>query len=83
AAIAPPPADLSALQRARLFALRQALDNSRFNAVRFQLEDGTLVLSGTISSEDDRATVQMMCVSIAGIASLRDNLRVADPSAGG
>ncbi|MGH7879941.1 MAG: protein kinase domain-containing protein, partial [Candidatus Binataceae bacterium] len=80
AAIAPPPADLSALQRARLFALRQALDNSRFNAVRFQLEDGTLVLSGTISSEDDRATVQMMCVSIAGIASLRDNLRVADPS---
>jgi len=83
-AVTPPqPLPLSVFQQARLFALRQALDDSRFGNVRFRLEDGTLVLSGTIPSEEDRATVQLMCVSIAGIPTLQDNLRVVDPSAGG
>jgi hypothetical protein len=77
------PTGLSSLQRVRLIALRQALNESNYGRVRFQLDGDTLVLSGTIPSEDDRVTVQMMCANIGGVAAIRDNLRVAEASAGG
>jgi hypothetical protein len=83
-AVIPPSAPgLSGFQQLRLFALRQALDASHLGTVRFRIDQGTLILSGTIPSEDDRDTVYRMCAGIAGVASLRDNLRVADPSSGG
>jgi hypothetical protein len=65
-----------------MIALRQALDDSNYGEVRLQLDHDTLVLSGTIPGEDDRATVQLMCVNIGGFASLRDNMRVASNSSG-
>jgi serine/threonine protein kinase len=80
---AAPTSALSPIQRFRMIALRQALNDSNYRTVRFRLDGDTLVLSGTIPSEDDRATVQMMCANIGGVDIIRDNLRVADASAGG
>jgi len=66
------------LTNLRLMALRQALDLHGYNAVQLQLNGDTLVLSGTIPSEDDRVRILMACTNIGGFVSLQDNLQVAD-----
>jgi len=75
----PPSAPAVApLTNLRLMALRQALDLHGYNAVQLQMNGDTLVLSGTIPSEDDRVRILMACTNIGGFVSLQDNLQVAD-----
>jgi hypothetical protein len=65
----------------RLAALRQALDQRGYGSVRFRMEGDTIVLWGTVRSDFDRATVQMLCNNIAGFYSLSDRLQVMDEGA--
>lgn len=66
----------------RLAALRKALNLRGYTSVRFRMEGDTIVLWGTVRSDFDRATVQMLCNDIAGFYSLSDRLRVIDDGAG-
>jgi serine/threonine protein kinase len=81
--VGPLPPELSVVQQARLYALRQALDATQLGTVQFYMDHDELVLSGTIPSETTRDTVYGMCRAIAGISKLRDNLQVAEPGATG
>lgn len=70
-------------QSVRLLALREALDAQGYTGVRFRMEGDTLIVWGTVRSVDDRAMVQLLCSTTAGIYSLRDQLTVADAADGG
>ncbi|HKV54639.1 MAG TPA: protein kinase [Candidatus Binataceae bacterium] len=61
----------------KLAQLRGALDRNGFSHVKFRIEGDTLVLSGSVPSEYDRATVQFLCFATTGIFSLRDDLTVS------
>ena len=75
---APPGADAAGgdLRDARLSALRQALDDASYESVQFRMNGDTLELWGTVPSEFDRVNVQAIVFRTAGIALLRNNLRV-------
>ena len=68
------------IRDARLSALRQALDDAGYESVQFRMNGDTLELWGTVPSEFDRVNVQAIVFSTAGIALLRDNLRVHEVS---
>lgn len=70
----PPP-----LMRMRLFAFRQALNDSGYRTVRFQVVGNTIVLWGNVPDEAARETVQGMCFAITGIDLVRNNLHIAGP----
>jgi len=69
----------SALERSRLAALRARLDAQGYSAVKFRLDGDTLILYGSVPSDFDRATVQLICFTTTGILSLSDNLTVTGP----
>lgn len=71
--------DGSAFERSRLAALRARLDAQGYSAVKFRLDGDTLVLYGSVPSDFDRATVQLICFTTTGILSLSDNLTVTGP----
>jgi serine/threonine protein kinase len=59
-----------------------ALGAAPDSSVRVRVEGETVVLSGTVRSDFDRAAVQMLCSDIAGFYSLNDRLRVIEDGAG-
>jgi serine/threonine protein kinase len=76
----PPPGDsASALDRFREQAFREALNDDGYRNVHFRMDGDTMILSGTVADELDRARIQMMAFNIVGVASFVDNLRVAGP----
>ena len=68
---------------ARLAALRLALNAQNYTKVHFRLDGDTLILWGTVPSDFDRAEVQLLCATVGGVASLRDELQVASGDGGG
>jgi serine/threonine protein kinase len=78
----PPELDKPPSLSERLTALRRALKLRGYGSVRVRIEGETVVLSGTVRSDFDRAAVQMLCSDIAGFYSLNDRLRVIDDGAG-
>jgi serine/threonine protein kinase len=68
--------DDGSMRRASLMNLRAELNEHGFSEVKFRMEGDTLVLSGTVPTEFDRATVQVICFATTGIASMRDDLTV-------
>lgn len=75
----PGPDSIAPMLRFRLIALRQALDASGYATVRIGLHGNSLILSGTIPSEQDRETVQQLCWMLQ-FPYYHDNLRVASPT---
>jgi len=74
----PPRGDAaSALDGLRAAAFREALDDDGYRDVHFQMDGGTMILSGTVPDELDRARIQMMAFNIVGVVSFVDNLRVS------
>jgi serine/threonine protein kinase len=67
----------SALERARLAELRARLDAQGYSTVKFRLEDGILILYGTVPTNFDRLAVQTICFATVGLTTLSDNLTVA------
>ncbi len=61
---------------ARLEAFRAALDAGGLTGVHFRMVGGTMELWGTVPDVTDKAMVQMLALNVAGVASLRDNIRV-------
>jgi len=80
--IPPNPGSMAPDTNGRLIALRQALNDQGYRSVQFRMDGDTLVLWGTIQSEEARAMVYQDC-NVVGVVSLRDNLRVADADDGG
>ena len=81
--VSPPAPDAAApapglVQSARLLALREALNAQGYTGVRFRLDGDTLIVWGTVPSVFDRAMVQFLCSTTAGVYSLRDQMTVAD-----
>jgi serine/threonine protein kinase len=70
---APPTSNFRA---ARLEAFRAALDASGYTGVRFRMVGDTMVLTGTVPTATDEAMVQMLALNVAGVVSLKDQLRV-------
>jgi serine/threonine protein kinase len=68
---------------ARLAALRLALNAQNYTKVHFRLDGDTLILWGTVPSDFDRAEVQLLCATVGGVASLRDELQVRGSDGGG
>jgi hypothetical protein len=63
--------------------LQQLLSASGYDSVRLQISGNRLVLKGTVPSEDDRATVRRLCMTL-GFDTFVDELRIApDPNAEG
>ncbi len=60
----------------RLEAFRAALATFGLTGVRFRMVGDTMELWGTVPDETDKATVRMLALNVAGVASLRDNIRV-------
>lgn len=60
----------------RLEAFRAALATFGLTGVRFRMVGDTMELWGTVPDETDKATVRMLAFNVAGVASLRDNIRV-------
>jgi serine/threonine protein kinase len=75
----PPPTEFRA---ARLDAFRAALDAGGLTGVHFRMVGDTMVLTGTVPSATDRAMVQMLALNVAGVVSLKDQIRVQNGSAG-
>ena len=61
---------------ARLEAFRAALDAGGLTGVHFRMVGGTMELWGTVPDATDKAMVQMLALNVAGVASLKDNIRV-------
>jgi serine/threonine protein kinase len=76
-----PPAT-SEFLAARLEAFRAALDASGNSGVHFRMIGDTMELWGTVPSAADKAMVQMLALNVAGVASLKDRIRVQNGSAG-
>jgi len=76
-----PPAD-SDFRAARLDAFRAALDAGGLTGVHFRMVGDTMVLTGTVPNATDKAMVQMLALNVAGVVSLKDQIRVQDSSAG-
>ena len=76
---APPATDFRA---ARLDAFRAALDAGGLTGVHFRMVGDTMVLTGTVPTATDEAMVQMLALNVAGVASLKDQIRVQNGSAG-
>ena len=70
-----PPAT-SEFRTARLDAFRAALDAGGLSGVHFRMVGDTMVLTGTVPTATDRAMVQMLALNVAGVASLKDQIRV-------
>lgn len=70
------PPGTSEFLTARLEAFRAALDASGYDTVRFRMVGGTMELWGTVPSTADNAIVQMLALNVAGVASLKDGIRV-------
>lgn len=66
----------------RLAALRRALNEHGYTSVKFRMEGETIVLSGTVPTEWDRAMVQTLVFTTAGIFSIEDHLRVRNQFGG-
>ena len=67
---------LPPLRAARLDAFRAALDAGGLTGVHFRMVGDTMELTGTVPTATDEAMVQMLALNVAGVASLRDHLRV-------
>jgi serine/threonine protein kinase len=61
---------------ARLEAFRAALNAGGLTDVHFKMVGGTMELWGTVPDATDRAMVQMLALNVAGVASLKDRIRV-------
>lgn len=70
-----PPA-ASEFRAARLDAFRAALDAGGLTGVRFRMVGDTMVLTGTVPTATDEAMVQMLALNVAGVVSLKDQIRV-------
>jgi hypothetical protein len=68
-----PPLEFRA---ARLDAFRAALDAGGLTGVHFRMVGDTMVLTGTVPTATDEAMVQMLALNVAGVVSLKDNIRV-------
>ena len=68
-----PPSEFRA---ARLDAFRAALDAGGLTGVHFRMVGDTMVLTGTVPTATDEAMVQMLALNVAGVVSLKDNIRV-------
>ncbi|MGZ3620322.1 MAG: zinc-ribbon domain-containing protein [Candidatus Binataceae bacterium] len=68
-----PPSEFRA---ARLDAFRAALDAGGLTGVHFRMVGDTMVLTGTVPTATDEAMVQMLALNVAGVVSLKDNMRV-------
>ncbi len=66
-------------ERSRLAALRYELDKQGYSSVKFRLDGDTLVVYGSVPSDFDRTTVQLICYTTTGVLSLSDNLTVTGP----
>jgi hypothetical protein len=83
-ATAPPVSsygDASSIERSRLAQLRASLDNHGFAQVKFRVDGDTLILYGSVPTDFDRATVQLICMTTTGITSLSDNLTITSDDA--
>ncbi len=79
----PGSAPLSPTTRLQLLGLQQLLSASGYDSVRLQISDNRLVLKGTVPSEDDRATVRRLSMTL-GFDTFVDELSIApDPNAEG
>ncbi len=66
----------SSFEQPRLAMLRQALDAAGYSSVHFQIDAGTIVLSGTVDDETDRMMVRTLVMTVGGFMSVRDQLKV-------
>jgi hypothetical protein len=73
--------DASRIARWRFAELRARLDQQGFSRVKFRVDGDTLVLYGSVPTDFDRTTVQLICFTTTGITSLSDNLMVAGDDA--
>jgi len=64
----------------RLEAFRAALDAGGLSGVHFKMVGGTMELWGTVPDATDRAMVQMLALNVAGVASLKDHIKVQNGS---
>jgi serine/threonine protein kinase len=64
----------------RLEAFRAALDAGGLSGVHFKMVGGTMELWGTVPDATDRAMVQMLALNVAGVASLKDHIKVQSGS---
>ncbi len=76
------PSSAPEFRAARLDAFRAALDAGGLTGVHFRMVGDTMVLTGTVPTTTDEAMVQMLALNVAGVASLKDHIRVQDGSAG-
>lgn len=60
----------------RLEAFRAALDAGGLTGVHFKMVGGTMELWGTVPDATDRAMVQMLALNVAGVASLKDHIKI-------
>jgi serine/threonine protein kinase len=65
---------------ARLEAFREALNAGGLTGVRFRMVGGTMELWGTVPDVTDKAMVQMLALNVAGVASLKDDIKVQNSS---
>jgi hypothetical protein len=73
-----PSARPPAYASARLIALREALDLQGYRSVEFHMEGDTMILTGTVPTEEDRLMVQTIIFAVANVVSLEDHLQVSD-----
>jgi serine/threonine-protein kinase len=78
-AYAPHADSLPPMMRMRLFAFRQALNESGYGSVQFQVVGNTIVLWGNVPNEAAREIVQQMCFGITGVDLVRNNLHIVNP----
>ncbi|MGA2412359.1 MAG: zinc ribbon domain-containing protein [Candidatus Binataceae bacterium] len=65
-----------------LSRLRAALDADGYSSVHYRMEDGTLVLWGTVPNNFDQARVVMIVLINAGMVPMDDRIQVQDAFAG-
>jgi hypothetical protein len=54
---------------------------SRFGTVNVSVQGGTVILRGTVSSEEDRALAAQMAMLEPSVSSVQNDLKVAVPAA--
>lgn len=66
----------------RSLAIRHALDSHGYTNVHFKMDGDTIVLWGSVPTEDDRIMVQTIVFTVGKIFSLEDHINVRDEFAG-
>jgi osmotically-inducible protein OsmY len=70
----------STLQRAVREELRRAIaadPTLKARAISFTIEDGDIIVTGTVDSEDERRRINELAMSVSGVTSVANALRVS------